>query len=88
MTATTNVSGGTVRVLHSSMTATTDTSVAVFTEAARRLAADIANETTAAGNDVTWLREIVRSANAAVATIAAARRDAEDRFMAAREAAR
>jgi hypothetical protein len=65
-----------------------DTSTTAFAEAARRLADDIANETRVAGNDVAWLRDIVRSANTAVSTIAAARRDAENRYMTARETTR
>lgn len=66
----------------------TDTSTAAFTEAAARLADDINHETDLAGSDHEWLREVVRSANQAVDLVTAARRAAEDRFMAAREATR
>lgn len=70
------------------MTAVTDTTATAFTGTARRLADDIETETRAAGNDLAWLRDIVRSANAAVSTIAAARHTAENAYMAAREKAR
>ncbi len=68
------------------MTAQADTTTGVFEAQAARLAADIDHETALAGTDADWLREIARSANAAIAALAAARRRAEGALMAARQA--